>query len=429
MERDEDPAAASRRSSADSAGRVEDVAQPHTPHALPDEQKKQKKHGRVHKREKELYGLVTPVFLPLLDARESTSPEKKESRARPENAESSKEARKPPKENKDPGSDMAGETPVKERSVSDPVKKSRRSSIKKKSALRHSSTPRNRKRVSLVIDDQVVLPSDMIQEPALTSPSSETTSATASTASLDEMIDPRLTSPDAPVYIEHHDAVHHSMPLTMQQQPKTSPIKASAPPFSNPNSNPPPVMTEATHSPPTSPSIRSPTTPFAPPSYATRSFLDPPPERMHIEDIPVIAGPEPIFPDETDVEDQMLASTVAADENFQTYVGGISGSGVDDVNQVGSVGYPSSLGASYLESYMQGRPLSVRMVAAEREGDEGEVRRLRGLEERRRKREADEKREKEKEKIEDDDDWDLEGGHADGKDVGDDDFMGSMDDF
>lgn len=80
---------------------------------------------------------------------------------------------------------------------------------------------------------------------------------------------------------------------------------------------------------------------------------------------------------------------------------------------------------------MQGRPLSVRMVAAEREGDEGEVRRLRGLEERRRKKEADERKEKEKErgKIEDDDDWDLEGGHADGKDVGDDDFMGSMDDF
>ncbi|KAH6625601.1 hypothetical protein C7974DRAFT_203528 [Boeremia exigua] len=441
MERAADPDAASRRSSA-SAASTDGTADPTSPQqqasqqsqspASPEEPKKQKKHGRVHKREKELYGLVTPVFLPLLDARESP-PEKKQKPATPtksadasstassaqltptSDAPDSRECRQPPNAPKDPASDMPGEMPVKERSVSEPVKKSRRSSIKKKSALRHSSTPRNRKRVSLVIDDQVVLPSDMILEPPLTSPGSDTTSATNSTASLDEMIDPRLTS-DAPVYIEHHDAVHHSLPLTMTAPKMTSPTKATAPPFSTPT----PVLPDAANSPPTPPSLRSPTTPFAPPSYATRSFLDPPPERMHIEDIPTTAGPAAIYPESTDE----LVPHAAAAENFQTYVGGISGSGVDDVNQVGSVGYPSSLGASYLESYMQGRPLSVRMTAAQREGDQDELKRLRGLEERRREKE--EKDKKERERAEDDE-WGVD--VARGRDADDDDFMGSMDDF
>src|SRR5690242_15348737 len=408
MERAADPEAASRRSSA-SAGSTELAEDVAPPHALPEEpHKKQKKHGRVHKREQELYGLVTPVFLPLLDARESTAPERREpkpaARDTPARASSSSssasqepappashaphssESRPPPQHTPDTGSAMPGEAPVKERSASDPGKKTRRASIKKKSALRHSSTPRNRKRVSLVIDDQVVLPSDMIQEPPLTSPGSETTSATNSTASRDDMIDPRLTS-DAPVSIEHHDAAHHSLPLT-STAPKASPIKSSAPPFSAPA----PFVSEPTYSPPTPPTtpttlttpagLRSPTAAYAPPSYATRSFLDPPPERVQVEDIPTISGPEAIYPDPDDLPDQ-LVSHVADDTNFSTYVGGISGSGVDDVNQVGSVGYPSSLGASYLESYMQGRPLSVRMAAATREGDMEEVGRLRGLEERR----------------------------------------------
>ncbi|KAJ4369484.1 hypothetical protein N0V86_009319, partial [Didymella sp. IMI 355093] len=377
MVSDEDPdaasnasTAASRRSSAASVERTEDTAPPAQPqspaHAAPDEQKKQKKHGRVHKREKELYGLVTPVFLPLLDARESTSPEKKPA---PKHADGA------PKTTID---DMPADTPTKERSASEPIKK-RRSSIKKKSALRHSSAPRNRKRVSLVIDDQVVLPSDMIQEPALTSPGSETTSATTSTASLDDMIDPRLTSD------------------------------------------------EPNHSPPTSPNAKSPSIPYAPPSYATRSFLDPPPDQMQMDDIPTIAGPDPIYPDVDDPEDQSTSRAVShQDEGFQTYVGGLSGSGVDDVNQAGSVGYPSSLGASYLESYMQGRPLSVRMAAAEREGDENELKKLRGLEERRRKRENEEML---KQKVDEDEEWNAPAPPAKGKDADDDDFMGSMDDF
>lgn len=426
MGRDEDPDAASssRRSSAASTDsrveRIEDT----TPPSQPDEQKKQKKHGRVHKREKELYGLVTPVFLPLLDARESTSPEKKPASTRPTQPSPKHADSAPPHTQSD--KEMPGDTPTKERSASDPIKK-RRSSIKKKSALRHNSTsssaPRNRKRVSLVIDDQVVLPSDIIAEPALTSPGSETTSATTSTASLDDMIDPRLTS-DAPVFIEHSDghAVHHSLPLSRTHAAKQPE-----------HANPAPIVTEAQHSPPTSPNVRSPPLPYAPPSYATRSFLDPPPEAMHIEDLPSIpptSGPEPIYPSTDDFEDEFASQAVEReDQGFQTYVGGLSGSGVDDVNQVGSVGYPSSLGASYLESYMQGRPLSVRMAAAEREGDEGEVRKLRNLEERRKKRESEEKA---KQKVDrDEEDWGAPPPKSrDDKDAGDDDdFMGSMDDF
>ncbi|KAF2995552.1 hypothetical protein E8E13_003449 [Curvularia kusanoi] len=448
----------SRRSSASAASdststeRTEDVTAPSpSPSHSQHHHTKQKKHGRVHKREKELYGLVTPVFLPLLDAREATSPEKSHSHSHNHTSHtkpaslptdtSSSSTTPPPSEPATPASNapqspnslsprsnltagaMPGETAtspapfVKERSASDPGKKSRRSSIKKKSALRHnSSTPRSRKRVSLVIDDQVVLPSDVIQEPTLMSPGdSETTSATTSTASLDDMIDPRLTADnDEPMYIEHTEAVHHSLPPSI------------------------PVLSEKDHSPPT-PNPRSPTTTaFAPPSYATRTFLDPPvSERIHIEET---AGPGAIYPDVDDKEDQIASSLAAAGtttipgldndtEHFETYVGGISGSGVADVNQVGSVGYPSSLGASYLESYMQGRPLSVRMAAAEREGDEGEIKRLRGLEERRKIKEREAARAKEKVVEEDEEDWGKPAGKGQAGGDDDDGFMGSMDDF
>ncbi|QRD03797.1 hypothetical protein JI435_163990 [Parastagonospora nodorum SN15] len=89
------------------------------------------------------------------------------------------------------------------------AKKSKRtssssSSTSKKSALRtHASKPR-RKRVSLVIDGQTVLPADLVAEP-----SDGATSASNSTASLDSLIDPRLTSPThVPM-----ETVHHSLPL------------------------------------------------------------------------------------------------------------------------------------------------------------------------------------------------------------------------
>ena len=62
---------------------AQSIASPLDPE--PEERIKQKKHTRVHKREKELYGLVTPVFLPLLDARD-TSPEKKKKKPKAEDA-------------------------------------------------------------------------------------------------------------------------------------------------------------------------------------------------------------------------------------------------------------------------------------------------------------------------------------------------------
>ncbi|KAG9201371.1 hypothetical protein G6514_005743 [Epicoccum nigrum] len=438
--------ASSRRSSASQASdstqteRTEDAAAAVSPHT----EKKQKKHGRVHKREKELYGLVTPVFLPLLDARETTSPEKghhhhhHHHHAKPPGLSTESTASTPTSEPVTPASDapqsgtpspkpdpatgaMLGKTPtpapapvLKERSLSDPGKKSRRSSIKRKSALRHNSTsitPRNRKRVSLVIDDVVVLPSDMIQEPVLMSPSSETTSVETSIASLDDLIDPRLTADtDGPVYTEHSGTVHHSL------TPGVNLAMTSIP-----------VVSEAAHSPPTPEPRLPPATAFAPPSYATRTFLDPAPERLHMEES---AGPEAILASPHDELEKLasLASTTPADDpdDFQTYVGGISGSGVADVNQVGSVGYPSSLGASYLESYMQGRPLSVRISAAEREGDSDELRRLRGMEERRKVKEREKE---EKRRIEEEDEWEKPAGGKSARNEDDDGFMGSMDDF
>src|SRR5262245_40554012 len=49
----------------------------------PAEKTRRTKHTRVHKREKELFGLVTPIFLPLLDAGEpSPTTKKKEKKLR-----------------------------------------------------------------------------------------------------------------------------------------------------------------------------------------------------------------------------------------------------------------------------------------------------------------------------------------------------------
>lgn len=100
------------------------------------------------------------------------------------------------------------------------------------------------------------------------------------------------------------------------------------------------------------------------------------------------------------------------EQDFSTYVGGISGSGASDVNQVGSYGYPSSLGASYLESYMMSRPLSVRMAAAEKAELDQEERRIL------------------LEKKEEEEEFEMDGivtEKSGGED--EDDFMGNMDDF
>jgi hypothetical protein len=304
-------------------------------HEQPEEKAKRTKHTRVQKREKELYGLVTPVFLPLLDARD-TSPklEKKAPKvSRPEeariatvpehatptgDAEKKQESRKSRREHTDMEGNTAGE-------VTETPKK-KRSSTTKKSALRQhtSSTKSRRKRVSLVIDGQTVLPADTVIEPALTSPSSEATSASNSTASLDEMIDPRLTSQQHirhtdPGHI-HTETTHHSLPLPMSNNiyPITKPLID------------------------------------APGSLTLEN------EALSSPDLTLSPTADPVL--------ESLDDTAATDPQFNTYVGGLRGSGADDVDQAGSYGYPSSLGASYLESYMQSRPLRVRMEAADKAG-------------------------------------------------------------
>jgi hypothetical protein len=417
-----------------STGNAESTAAPLDPE--PEDKIKQRKHTRVHKREKELYGLVTPVFLPLLDARD-TSPEKKKKKSMPEaahsantsantaqadasrDAEQSKDGRKPTKDNKDMEGTALG-APGKVNQPVETVKKAKRTTTKK-SALRHKDTPKSRrKRVSLVIDGQTVLPADTIEEPPLTSPSSIATSTSNSTASLDDMIDPRLTTPEPPVYVEHRDAVHHSLPL-----PMTNAIHSASKPLSE---SPTPISIDAEPS-PSPPTTRSPSKPFGSTQTATRTFLDPSPSLslQTTHSIPETAGPDPIYPTAPATSAELAIDDLVDDDhenerNFDTYVGGLHGSGVDDVDQAGSYGYPSSLGASYMESYMQNRPLSVRMQAANKAGlDEEEKKRLlEGKDE--------EEDEEEEAKDDFDDDNDPSARHK-MVDAGDDNFMGDMDDF
>lgn len=327
----------------------------------PDEKAKRTKHTRVHKREKELFGLITPYFLPLLEAGDSPPTKKKlekrkekvdvdatgqsppisEQGSSSRDAEKGKEKRRSRsrhnEEKMDRDEDMAmtaGES-SKENQKPDSGKKKR--SPVKKSSLKLNNTPKTRrKRVSLVIDDQIVLPADSIVEPPLTSPS-ETTISTASnsTASLDEMIDPQLLSPrhDTPM---HQDPVHHSLPLSTTL-PMASPTKHTGHTLSD---SPPPIE-------------------YEPPQTSTRTYLDSSPPHANVAIPQQLSSSHPIYASQPDVAE-------TEEEGFDTYVGGMSGSGVDNVDQAGSYGYPSSLGASYLESYMQSRPLSVRLAAAER---------------------------------------------------------------
>lgn len=329
----------------------------------PDEKAKRTKHTRVHKREKELFGLITPIFLPLLEAGDSP-PTKKKLEKRKEkadvdvdanavgqsppnselgsssrDADKGKEKRRSRRHNEekmerdDEVATIAGES-SKENQKPDAKKK--RSPIKK-SSLRHNNTPMTRrKRVSLVIDDQIVLPADSIVEPPLTSPSETAISTTSnSTASLDELIDPQLLSPrhDTPT---HQDPVHHSLPLNTTL-PISSPTKHTGHTLSD---SPPPLV-------------------YQPPQTSTQTYLDSSPTHPNVDIPQHSSSAHPIYASQPiDVEPE--------EEAFDTYVGGLSGSNVDNVDQAGSYGYPSSLGASYMESYMQSRPLSVRIAAAER---------------------------------------------------------------
>lgn len=324
------------------------------------EERKRTKHTRVHKREKELFGLVTPIFLPLLEANDppqaakkkekkrrhkdkgeasSTSPPSQE-RASPSrdasraNERASHRSKGSEKMEQDEGLEHAS-TP-KEKQPSEARKKAKRPVVKKSSLRKNSTGERTRrKRVSLVIDDQIVLPADDCQEAPLTSPSETTISSNTSSVSFDDMIDPRLLPPND-TDLQEQDEPQDQPTATHHHLPSTSP---------------------ATH---TGPALSASPPAQSPPQTATRSYLDLDAPSAHVA-IPKFASPSPIYASRPETAE-------AGEEVFSTYVGGLSGSGVDDVDQTGSLGYPSSLGASYMESYMQSRPLSVRMAAAEKAG-------------------------------------------------------------
>lgn len=332
------------------------------------------KQNRVHKREKELCGFVTPLYLPLLEAsppppakrrkEKKRSKDEKMERSLPSplsSSETSSPSREPAnahdsrKEQHRPkmiraessGSSFTGEDLTEsETSAAGGAtgKKPRRPAIRK-SSLRNNTTPKaRRKRVSIVIDDRVVLPADNVFEAPMLSPSGANSAVPNIPG--DDVIDPRLIDPP-PANPVHSGPVHHSLPYPIAPH-STSPSKIhkghilmDSPPSDDP------------------------------PQTNTRTYLDPPPGSSN--SIPQHAS-GPVYANypemELEVEDARVeaAPGFAADEEFDTYVGGLSGSNVDNVNQAGSYGYPSSLGASYLESYMASRPLSVRMAAAEKAG-------------------------------------------------------------
>ncbi|OCK74549.1 hypothetical protein K432DRAFT_447231 [Lepidopterella palustris CBS 459.81] len=319
----------------------------------------------VHKRDQELLGFTTPSFLPLLDASGSQPPKKKAPRSK--NTDAKDETEEPTttedenmrsssthiksstlisqehiKQTQGIGKDLdPTETVGSEESARDGGHKKKKgaeteikvksSSRGRKSSLRRQATPKlpglRRKRVSLVINDQIVHPSDNVQDRAYILPQSDTTCASPKHADLSEALtiinaDPKLD--------------------TTAQAAETD------------------VLITSTTSPPQ--------LQFEPPQTATQSYLD---------EIDLGNGMGPMSAEE-------IGTMAAAGDDddpapLSTYVGGLSGSGVDDVDQTGSYGYPSSLGASYMESYMASRPLSVRIAAAEKaELDAEEVKKLIG---------------------------------------------------
>ncbi|KAL5114575.1 hypothetical protein ACEQ8H_007544 [Pleosporales sp. CAS-2024a] len=345
------------------------------------------KHTRVQKREKELYGLVTPVFLPLLDARDHGGFQEKQ-KAQQQTATPPATATAPehdhdghgghdghghighiddnddngesdasPQQHQDSGNsakksrrDMDSATPACAPPASDTPKKKRTCSAPsttKKSALRtYSASKPRRKRVSLVIDGQTVLPADTVLDPPLASPGSEATSISNSTASLDDLIDPQLTT--SPTLASSHT---HTETLPVAPTLPTPISSLSTTTVHSPTKVPIPNLNAAMH--------------------ATLAKNNNNNNNNHND----FNSSNKMMPSPPLDAILVPSEHQDADSQFSTYVGGLRGSGADNVDQAGSYGYPSSLGASYLESYMQSRPLRVRMEAVEKAGlqDEQEL--------------------------------------------------------
>jgi len=202
--------------------------------------------------------------------------------------------------------ETSGENSQKKNDEKDP--RAKRAPIRK-SSLRREVTPKpvvRRKRVSLAIDDQIVHPSDNIGEAALTgSPSETTTTTSASIEDLQEAIK-RMVSIDKARVSPDNDEMFTDQSASNVSDEPTSP----------------------------------------------QAIIDEFPE----------GDPVTLSPGEREA---MYTHESAAPSS--SYVGGYYGSGVDNVDQTGSYGYPSSQGASYMEKYMSERPWSVRKAAAEAE--------------------------------------------------------------
>ncbi|KAF2803474.1 uncharacterized protein BDZ99DRAFT_526404 [Mytilinidion resinicola] len=315
---------------------------------------KPQKPNRVHKREMELRGLM--AFIPLLDANDAATTKQKKARSKSKETrseaegslaslgESSKSAssevipgpgdcskmQEPPIDVEPPTTAEVGTTGASVSKKKKPTAelKGKRVGTRKSSLRRVPSTKAvHRKRVSLAVDDQIVHPSDSL---IVTSPLSDSTTNASSNASssIENLEDTAHASDPGPV--------HHSLTMSPETHATTA-LFASPPSLQH-----------------------------GPPHAVTETFVE------HDERLSR-------SPDEE-------ALAIYADEPpapISTYVGGLSGSGVDDVDQAGSYGYPSSLGASYMESYMASRPLSVRIAAAEKaELEEEEAKKLIRSEER-----------------------------------------------
>ncbi|KAF2638587.1 hypothetical protein P280DRAFT_74443 [Massarina eburnea CBS 473.64] len=374
----QEPDISSSPSSTSSVQNPEPSPDPHRP----EEKEKRTKHTRVHKREKELFGLTT-IFLPLLEASEGTptkEPKKENKKRQSEgidervmpllpNTESGSPSRadqqgvecrsRCKKSEKVEHADISYGDTAKDKRRADSVKKAKRPAMKK-SSLRNSGEKSRRKRVSLVIDDQIVLPADHITEPPLTSPSDVAVSSASSSTSFDDAIDPRLMEEEHEESSRHEreDPMHHSIPVP-------APLAGLKEHTSHTLSDSPISESPVTLSQPPSGIIAF-EPPTTPPTTIGPTVIDPsPPKSSAARHIPQHASSTPIYA-------SAPSRSLHTEEEFSSYVGGLSGSGVDDLDQTGSLGFPSSLGASYMESYMLSRPLSVRMAAADKDDSDDE---------------------------------------------------------
>lgn len=330
----------------------------------------------VRERDGELTGLFIPGFLPLLDSRTTS----RNSSYPPTSPSRSLSAPILPTRNDGKGKSEGPQENLK-RLSSEPVIRPQTIAAPKRSSMRQSPTTTHpartrKKRVSLAIaDEQIVRPSDNVEDhraPALAPERHENISDELSLADIE---DSRLLD---------------QVPLESGQEERRELVKEGAVEIfahSQPESRDP---FTAGHSTTPSRAIFS-----KPPTATSEPSTDLGAEVKGVHDItsrealrshPVsntdgshssLSPPVPIPPKQRpkpQLPDPYMDSDIAApgvtdadDVPGSSYVGGLEGSGVDDIDQ-NSVGYPSSVGASYMEQFAVTRDLEKR--AKEREDRE-----------------------------------------------------------